>query len=450
MSKIRILIVDDVESQIEQNQAALVHVAEDYHDDLANRRAVVAELFEIKTCFIVGQALTLLETWQPHLAIVDLRFDSLTNSFVEKRGYDPVTEITPTRGLDLIKTLRNNYPQVAIVAYTARGFDALVYNDLRDAGVLGADFFLPLFQKDTSLFELTERAHQVLKNVVEQFNFDLTALRTAYAAGDWPEEALLDLPVQVGDTDVYKMRHFAAHLAVLNNDGTLTYPALRAFVEELISAEEAEATPLIPGFTPNGLWANDWVGVLIEGYLQSTDYKNTQHQINVNAANTILKIIQANRTNSIIGSTNYNIGTTSFAYGHPGQTDIFHNALTIRRVLLGFTRLLETKGISDVFIPYNYKGIGNTPNSNAYDTIFRFGNLGTPSYDNERRVISKILGLSLQNGYVYGPQRLNINENVCLPEELAFLNTYLPVIGERFVHHVHRSLQFDPFEPFKK
>jgi len=453
MSKFKIMIVDDIEDQLDAVQTTLVRGGSSSKDK-QHRKEKAETLFDIARFQIGGEAIDHLKGWQPHLAMVDIRFTALEQvpELVKEHGYDLAQEATATRGVDILVALREKYPSTFLIAYTGGGIDEDVYGPLSYKGIMGAKFFLPLFKKDEASGHLTDKSHEVLTQMAEQrYNdLDIKLLKEAFEKSDKSEAALLNLEVKVDGTDC-PLWHLMAHLAVLDSDGKLTYPNLQASIERILQEPEKEqevnhipASP--PDFSPNGRWKEAWMHQAIIDFRASDGYEKENARINIDAANWILNIIQANHNNQILGKVNITI--QKFQYGTPGPTDIFHNALLFRRVLMGCSQLLETPGVTQIFKVYSYISAQQHPNSMAFTTIFRFANIGTSGYDNERRVMSVILGLSLQRGYSRKLQRLDINKGNCLTEEVAFLEEFLPKIAKRFMPNNGGPLKANPFEPF--
>lgn len=464
MPRFKILIADDIEDKLDQAQMTLIDGGASA-EAKALRLKFANELFDIHRFQIVGQAIDALQHWQPDLGMVDIRFNELKQiaGLVERMGYDPEKEATAVRGIDLLAELRARYPDAFLIAYTGSGLDADVFEPLRAKGIIGAEYFLPLFQKDAELPVLTAKSRDTLGQMFQQFRERIhrEQLKTLYENHRGDEAALLEAAVSV-EGRTFQLKHLFAHLAALDEHGTLRFAGLTHAIEEVLAAPESSAVGdasgegMIDGFGPNGYWRHPSqrnnntlteaqqaanIHQVILDFRASAQYQRLNRQINLDAANLALRIIEANHQNRPLAPMrNFNIGSAFRRYGETPWTNTFHRALMLRRTLLVLNELLD----NHIFSPYPRNA---DPNKSALTTIFRFANLGEGGYDNEKRILSTLLGLSLQTNYQL-LQRLKVHEAALLREEREFIDEYGKKIQARFQPPPNHRIGFNaqPFE----
>jgi len=437
--KLSVLIADDLEIGREQARAALLRVKG--HHDFRQQRAQSAEtLYDIHEFAIAGQSIEAIEknSLRPDIAIVDIDFQELNVGYVRDEGFDPGTERTNLRGFDLLKCLETHSPRTMCVLFTGKAHqDEAIYQALRDRGMrMGRSFFTKT-DKSIGINELSEHLRDCLEslaiNLCEGLPYaERRRVRALLAenAGQIPEDAVLHL----GDRPIL-LRSLLGFDARYEPGRGLVFEDVQAAANRLLPGDR------VPGFEPRGWWSLDFVHQAILDWRAAPDYTRLNAQMDSDVANYVLRILlchQRGKNLDYIGIAEHqsNIGRAERKYAtHPAFAQTFHNALKVRRVLLGLSRLSAER------IWGQYR---NRKEEEVLD-FFMHHHHHSIEPENLRNYLTTVRGLSFSYNR---PQSINTEAHRILTEEVTWLEKYPTLVLEKLREFEKATLEVIPIEVF--
>ncbi len=435
MSQIKILIADDRELQRDVAQCSLAQNASEKNEKHLKN---IKNIFEIRRYHMVGMALQEIAGFQPDLALVDVCFDELAPHDIEESGYSVDLEAIKTRGLDLIAALKEQCPQCQSILFSAYTGDNDIYEELTNRGYRNAQNFLPLHGKDVALRQMSEITQGYLRQVIDQLitTIDLEHFERQFRQYRPDQiEQLLNIVVRT-ERGNYLVRHLFVHLAYFDGD-EIKYRNLHEELNKVLEPVPEEEAPIEEVFNYenwpnpefNGLWKQEFIQTALIAYKQDQEYTNNRNRLDINAANYVLCAFFAHRNNlrhflpnlefNPLGQ--FNIGKNQRYYTDPGWKGIFHNALTMRRILLMWSELARHN--EEVYLNGNACSM-------PFTTFFPICRITERlAQNNLRQYISQLWGLSKQTAE---DERLNTTGFIML-EEQQFLNNYLQKIADKIL-----------------